>query len=506
MLTQCLSFFAPGIDTTIRTTTDSQSVLHWACAGGSLDVIHTLWKAGIKDYADPDDRGYQAIHVAVQNGHSGLVHYLCVREVEIDTQDKEKVTPLHWAAIKGHMEIARYLVSRGADPSRQDIRGYNALHWAVSTANYAVAQYMANDKTFHHLLKMKDAKGNTPRALAPKDKRIFSAMLQRAEVGRKLSDTNMKALWLTLPGSVLLLFYILQRYEFSFLMTAIITGGAGAFVGYFVRNALRPVPATDTLMIGLFYSHALTTLFYCLYIGYALLVEKYGTVYMYAFSAWGATMIAIHVWLVHSDPGTLRVKPQNDGQEYIAEIERDIEPAPVCSSCLVRKPIRCKHDAVTNRCYIRFDHYCIWIFNVVGNDNHFPFMIMLGMCVLAHFWALFNFVTVFIANLPKEWVWGDVSTALGNDFMLAYLMVFQFVNGGWEALLWIQQAQMVLQNATMNELMNWQHYSHFWKNGSASEFYNPFDHGVSKNFHTFVNQRRVKDLYHLYHIAPHQEV
>lgn len=471
-----------------------------------MDVIHLLWKAGIKDYADCDDRGYQAIHVAVQNGHTGLVHYLCVREVEIDTRDKENVTPLHWAAIKGHIEIARYLVSRGADPSRQDIRGYNALHWAVSTANYAVAQYLANDKDLHHLLKVKDLKGNTPRALAPKDKRIFSAMLQRAEIGRKLSDTNMKALWLSLPSCILILFYLLQRNEFSFLITAIILACAIGFVGYFVRNALRPVPATDTLMIGLFYSHALGTLLYCLHVGYGLMLEKYGSFYVFAFVAWAMTMVGIHVWLVRSDPGTLRTKPQDDGKEFIAELDRDIDPAPVCSSCMVRKPIRCKHDAVTNRCYIRFDHYCVWIFNVVGNDNHFAFMIMLGMCIIAHFWALFNFASVFINNLPAEWVWGDISTALGNDFMLSYLMLFQFVNGGWETLLWIQQAQMVLQNTTMNETMNWHHYSHFWKNGDAGKFHNPFDHGVSRNLRSFLNQRRLKDLFHLYHIKPHQEV
>lgn len=442
----------------------------------------------------------------MQNGHSGLVHYLCVREVEVDTKDKENVTPLHWAAIKGHMEIARYLVSRGADPARQDIRGYNALHWAVSTSNYAVAQYLANEKSFHHLLRAKDAKGNTPRALSPKDKRIFTVMLQRAEAGRKLSDTNMKVLWLTLPSLVLILFYLLQRNDFSFLITAFVIFGLVLFIAFFVRNAFRPSPASDTMMIGIFYAHCFATLLYYLHVAFATSIEKYGTLYTYAFVTYGASMIALHAWLVRSDPGTLRTKPQNDNKDYISEIERDIEPAPVCSSCLVRKPLRCKHDAVTNRCYVRFDHYCVWIFNVVGNDNHLPFMIMLFMCITAHFWSLIGFVTVFINSLPNEWVWGDIPIALGNDFMLAYLMIFQVVNGFWESLLFLQQSQMILQNVTMNELLNWRHYSHFWKNGNETEFLNPFDRGLQGNLRSFLNQRRVKDLYHLYHISQPQEV
>lgn len=471
-----------------------------------MEVIHLLWKAGIKDYADRDSRGYQSLHVAVQNGHSGLVHYLCVREVAIDEKDNENVTPLHWAAIKGHMEICRYLVSRGADPAKQDVRGYNALHWAVSTSNYAAAQYFANEKRFASMLRAKDIKGNTPRALAPKDKRIFMAMLQRAEAPKRLSDGQMKLFWLTAPAMVLMVFYALQHYQFSFLITLIILAAVVFFFAYFVRNFFRPTPATDTLMIGLFYSHALSTLFYWLFTAFQLSIDKYGTIYAYTFVVWGTTMIALHAWLVFSDPGTLRVNPQSDGREYLGEIERQIEPAPVCSSCLVRKPLRCKHDSITNRCYIRFDHYCVWIFNVVGNDNHVPFMVMLFMCIIAHFWACFGFIMAIVNHLPTAWTWYDIPTALGTDMYLTYMMVFQLINGVWETLLIFQQSQMILSNVTMNELINWTHYPHFWKNGNEKDFDNPFDRGYSNNIRSFVHQRRVKELYHLYHLAPTQEV
>ena len=498
--------FIVGIDTTLRTTTDSQTALHWACAGGSLEVIHLLWKAGVKDYRDTDTRGYQALHVAVQNGHFGLVHYLCIREVEVEVRDNENVTPLHWAAIKGHLEIARYLVSRGADPAKQDVRGNTALHWAITMTNFPVANYLANEKAFAHLHKMKDAKGNTPKALVPKDKRIFSAMLQRAEHTRRLSDFASRALWLLAPSAILLVFHLTVRFEFSLLATAIIMGAVlGAFASI-IRPTFKPTPSNDTLMIGLFYSHSLMTLFYWLYTSYSYSVEHYGLLYAWSFIIWGSSMICLHCWLVNSDPGTMRVNHSADGKEFIDEIERGMDPASVCSSCMIRKPLRCKHDAVTNRCYARFDHYCVWIFNVVANDNHVPFMIMVLMCAIAHFWALSGYITAFVNFLPKAWTWGDLWVNLGTDFLLTYLMGFQILNGIWETMLFFQQSQMIMSNVTMNEIINWQHYSHFWKGGNAADFENPFDHGFKANIRAFLRQARSKELYHLYSLKKASEV
>jgi palmitoyltransferase len=489
-----------GIDASIRTATDSQTALHWACAGGSVDVIHLLWQRGIKDYEDKDAQGFRAIHVAVQNGHYSLVHYLCIRGVEVEARDNENETTLHWASIKGHLEIVRYLIARGCDPAKQDKRGFTALHWAVSMAHYPVATCLANDKNFPHLLKIKDNKGHTPRNLAPKDKRIFTFMLERAELPRRMSDAGYKALWIAIPCVVLSMFYLMSSMEFSFLFIALFLAAVFAALIYIIRPMFKPHPSADTMMIGLFYSHSLATLFCWLAKCFDYSMEHYGSLYTYTFVLYGCSMIAFHFYMVKSNAGSLRPNTSADNQEFLSEIERDIEPPQVCSSCLVRKPIRCKHDAVTNKCYIKFDHYCVWIFNAVGNDNHFPFMIMLGMCIVAHFWALAGYCAVFFAGLPEVWTWGDLWTHLGNDFFLAYLMVFQVINGTWESFLFFQQFQMIISNVTMNEMINWQHYPHFWKGGNAQDFENPFDHGYLPNLRAFVSQARTKDLYHLYHL------
>jgi palmitoyltransferase len=53
-----------------------------------------------------------------------------------------------------------------------------------------------------------------------------------------------------------------------------------------------------------------------------------------------------------------------------------------CHATQIRKPLRSKHDRYSNRCVARFDHYCPWVFNVVGLKNHRMFVIYLSCSLL----------------------------------------------------------------------------------------------------------------------------
>ena len=48
------------------------------------------------------------------------------------------------------------------------------------------------------------------------------------------------------------------------------------------------------------------------------------------------------------------------------------------------QPLRSKHDAVTNQCYHRFDHYCGWIGYAVAEDNYRNFFFHLVIEVIGH--------------------------------------------------------------------------------------------------------------------------
>lgn len=49
----------------------------------------------------------------------------------------------------------------------------------------------------------------------------------------------------------------------------------------------------------------------------------------------------------------------------------------VCHSCNIVKPARSKHCSVCDRCYVLFDHHCVWINNCVGLYNYKWFLMYL---------------------------------------------------------------------------------------------------------------------------------
>jgi DHHC palmitoyltransferase len=76
---------------------------------------------------------------------------------------------------------------------------------------------------------------------------------------------------------------------------------------------------------------------------------------------------------------------QNDDDEI--DDENDLEKAAVvCERCALVKPERARHCSISRRCVKRFDHYCPWINNCVGYENH------------AHFYR-FTFWTMLLCSI-----------------------------------------------------------------------------------------------------------
>jgi hypothetical protein len=55
----------------------------------------------------------------------------------------------------------------------------------------------------------------------------------------------------------------------------------------------------------------------------------------------------------------------------------------LCLQCKRVRPARSKYCRVSERCVSRFDHYCPWIGNAVGERNHRDFVIFLCLETLA---------------------------------------------------------------------------------------------------------------------------
>jgi palmitoyltransferase ZDHHC13/17 len=447
-----------------------------------------------------DGRGYSLLHVAVQNGHIDLIHYLVLKGLPLDLPDGEGNTAVHWACIKNDIHSLRYLASAGANMAASGMKGFSPLHWAVSLAQVGCVNYLC--EKHKNLITSRDAQGRTPLELArEKNDTSLIHVLRHADrdvmFSRKslsLDDSNRAMFAFLIP----FFYYFVIIYGFTnygVLITLLVLGITTWAV---MANALVVLPRkgkVNTAVLGFFYASFMFTL--------AAYIHRV-TRYTFAEHPIQQTLFLIvsfvalfsHLRLVFSDPGFVNTGPgaAQDSLAWLQDLTNDRDVR-ICPTCRVRRPVRAKHCATTDRCVVRFDHYCAWIGNAVGMANHFEFMIMLGLVIICHACSLPGFITAL--NLSWDMTVGEMFEAMRADPLLIYLILFQVVNGFWEASLWFQLFSGILGNITMNEKMHSKHYTHFWKDG---KFSNPFDLGSAMaNLRDFMKPKM--NYHHLYYLS-----
>ena len=88
-------------------------------------------------------------------------------------------------------------------------------------------------------------------------------------------------------------------------------------------------------------------------------------------------------------------------------------PAPeasFCDKCQIRRPPRCHHCSVCDRCILQYDHHCIWVNNCIGFNNYRHFFLMLFFLAIACWYGVamlfFAFFDPLRQRLNKEgWRW-----------------------------------------------------------------------------------------------------
>ncbi len=82
-----------------------------------------------------NNQGMAAVHLAAQNGHTGMLKVMLEKGVDVNLTTDEPgeagLTPLHLACIHGNTETVRLLMAAGADDTLTNLKGETPAHLAL---------------------------------------------------------------------------------------------------------------------------------------------------------------------------------------------------------------------------------------------------------------------------------------------------------------------------------------------------------------------------------------
>jgi len=163
-------------------------------------------------------------------------------------------------------------------------------------------------------------------------------------------------------------------------------------------------------------------------------------------------------------------------------------PCRICTSCMVKKPIRSKHcgERMLDHCVGRFDHYCPWVINAVGYKNHQWFLgylfMVLVICGL-HGYACLTYMTnvcqIKNINLYKD---QPLLQLVHCDYWTTVLVGLMGIFSIWVFLLLTTQLWMnVIEGSTTNESMNFRRYAGLGGHGGHGHGHGPGRRGGGRN-------------------------
>jgi palmitoyltransferase len=150
-------------------------------------------------------------------------------------------------------------------------------------------------------------------------------------------------------------------------------------------------------------------------------------------------------------------------------------PKQFCEECEIYVPYRAKHCKQCEECVAKFDHHCFWLGSCVGQLNHFRFVLYLVLESIALDWIAYLCFDSF----------GMLDEAAG-----AYVICF-LISGGFGLLtscLGAYHLYLVSIGSTTWEQVKRPSYLHPYPTN-----FNPFDHGVLKNWLTAATSTRLED-------------
>ena len=94
-----------------------------------------------------DDSGCSALHAAIVESHFDVVDLLILNGSNVDSRDKNMMTPMLSCVGRGLLDGVRHLINHGADKTVSDRIHRNALYFAVKSGSLGMIRQFINPES-----------------------------------------------------------------------------------------------------------------------------------------------------------------------------------------------------------------------------------------------------------------------------------------------------------------------------------------------------------------------
>ncbi|OQR81724.1 palmitoyltransferase ZDHHC17-like [Thraustotheca clavata] len=464
----------PGIDVNLVGGDLKSTPIYWAAHRNNVYAVALL----LEHKADPnicDINGYNAYFVAVQSGFTILAAYLVAMGCPVDTrsQDEKKITPLLWLCrYSFDLDTMRMLYGLGANIRATDAYGNTGLHLAARSDVVKAVKFLLDHGA--DIYARNDA-GETPFDVTTQVTHEINERSGGTKVaacyGFLKNVVEYEARYNTFPLNILKKHAVQSSFWLPWIVLGlgawclhalngffmIMTGWfATAVLAYYLFkvSGLNVNPGkrkNAPLMLGVNVGSTfwLSLVFLC------VLMDRVSvTTSMILLALAFGIPICLYVTAVR-DPGFIPTSYEERVQNIRALVDmKSPSDIKLCTTCLQRRPLRSKHDAELNMCVARFDHYCPFVANAVGANNHNYFFGFLFFAVAAIGMEIFLFIWYF----GEEGVWAksfwDIPFVLFHDYpVVTAAMILATVHILWIGYLFLFNLYGILYSWTTNEFV-----------------------------------------------------
>ncbi|XP_048242529.1 ankyrin repeat domain-containing protein 17-like [Haliotis rufescens] len=109
--TEIVKFLVSEVTDLSLVDDDGDSILHWACVGGDVNMVKFILS---RNMVDINSRGSPVtpVMLAAQKGHTEIVKFLVSEVTDLSLVDDDGDSILHWACAGGDVNMVKFILSR----------------------------------------------------------------------------------------------------------------------------------------------------------------------------------------------------------------------------------------------------------------------------------------------------------------------------------------------------------------------------------------------------------